>query len=173
LIAELLPDRRGCYLHSAGAIINGSGVLFVGHSEKGKSTITQMLMDTEKENGDLKDLQIEILCDDRNIIRKWDDGWRVYGSWSHGDISVISASSAPLRAIFFLEQSKNNKVIPLDDQARIIPFLLSHVIRPLTTLDWWHKVIDNIGHLANTVPCYSLSFDKSGKIVDEIRKLEI
>jgi len=173
LIAELLPDRQGCYLHSAGAIINGSGFLFVGHSEAGKSTITQMLMDADRRNGDLKDLEIEILCDDRNIIRKWDDGWLVYGSWSHGDIPEISASSAPLRAIFFLDQSKNNMIIPIEDRSKIIPFLLSHVIRPFTTVDWWHKVMDNITHLANNVPCYDLLFDKSGKIVQEICKLKL
>ena len=61
LIARLLTNRQGCYLHSAGAIINGCGFLFVGHSEAGKSTITQMLMDVNKINGDLKKSEIEIL----------------------------------------------------------------------------------------------------------------
>jgi MoaA/NifB/PqqE/SkfB family radical SAM enzyme len=66
LIARLLADRRGCYLHSAGAIINGAGMLFVGHSDAGKSTITRLLMDA----GGAGDMQVEILCDDRNIVRK-------------------------------------------------------------------------------------------------------
>jgi hypothetical protein len=30
---------------------------------------------------------VEILCDDRNIVRRMDDGWRVYGTWSHGDVN--------------------------------------------------------------------------------------
>ena len=45
LIARLLADRQGCYLHSAGAILNKAGMLFVGHSEAGKSTITRLLME--------------------------------------------------------------------------------------------------------------------------------
>ena len=28
----------------------------------------------------------EPLCDDRNIVRRWPDGFRVHGTWSHGDV---------------------------------------------------------------------------------------
>lgn len=169
LIARLLADRKGCYLHSAGAILNGSGLLFVGHSEAGKSTITQMLLDNNKSNktGE-KFFELEILCDDRNIIRMFDDGWRVYGSWSHGDIPIISADSAPLRAIFILEQSEDNKIIPINNQTEALHHLLAYIIKPFITSDWWEKVLDVIERLAYDVPCYKLNFDKNGKIVNEL-----
>jgi len=169
LIARLLADRKAAYLHSAGAIFNESGFLFVGHSEAGKSTITQMLLDAEQSYVfDKRKISLKILCDDRNIVRKWDDGWRVYGSWSHGDIPIISADSAPLRAIFILEQSEDNKIIPINNQTEVLHQLLAYIIKPFVTSDWWEKVLKVIERLANEVPCYELNFDKSGKIVNEM-----
>ncbi|HOX86429.1 MAG TPA: hypothetical protein PKW76_08680 [bacterium] len=168
LIAQLLADRRGCYLHSAGAILNGAGFLFVGHSEAGKSTTTQMLIDA----GERGDLEVEILCDDRNIVRRFDDGWQVYGSWSHGDIPLVSATSAPLRAICFLEQAAENRLIPLIDRRQISSRLLACVIRPFVTAAWWDKTLDVVAKLAAESKFYVMRFDKSGKIVDELNSFD-
>jgi MoaA/NifB/PqqE/SkfB family radical SAM enzyme len=79
-LGPLLADRNAVLLHSAAAIVNGQGLIFVGHSEAGKSTTMEMLKaaragtdlspaltDGHKESP----LQCEILCDDRNVIRKW------------------------------------------------------------------------------------------------------
>ncbi len=164
LVARLLADRDGCYLHSAGAIVNGAGMLFVGHSEAGKSTTTQMLIDADARG----DLAAEILCDDRNIVRRWDDGWKVYGSWSHGDIPVVSAASAPLRAICFLEKAAENSLSPLTDRQEIRRRLLACVIKPFITTEWWEKTLDVIERLAREAPCYRMRFDKTGKIIDNL-----
>ena len=171
LIARLLADRRGFYLHSAGAIINGKGLLFVGHSEAGKSTTTQMLMKAGSGESGYPALDVEILCDDRNIIRKFEDGWKVYGSWSHGDVDVVSPASAPLKGICFIEQSKVNSITPLHDRKDIATRLMTHVIKPLATKEWWNKTLDSIEKCAVEVPFYVMQFDKSGSIVKEIEKL--
>jgi MoaA/NifB/PqqE/SkfB family radical SAM enzyme len=42
-LAPLLADRNAVLLHSAAAIVNGQGLVFVGHSEAGKSTTMEML----------------------------------------------------------------------------------------------------------------------------------
>ena len=159
LIARLLADRRGCCLHSAGAILNGAGMLFVGHSEAGKSTITTLLQD-----------HAEILCDDRNIVRWMDDGWRVYGTWSHGDVPVVSSNDAPLRGICFIEKASENTLTLLTDRREITRRLLACVIKPLVTADWWNKTLDLIGQMPPEVPCYVMRFDKSGKIVGELKR---
>ena len=165
LVARLLADRFGCYLHSAGAILDGRGMLFVGHSEAGKSTTTKMLMDAG--------IGAEILCDDRNIVRRFDDGWKVYGSWSHGDIPVVSAASAPLRAICFIEKSAENNLTPLTDRQEITRRLLACVIKPFVTVEWWEKTIDVVAQLAVEAEFYIMRFDKSGKIVDELSKITL
>ncbi len=165
LVARLLAGCCGCYLHSAGAIIDGAGMLFVGHSEAGKSTTTQMLMDSAT--------GAEILCDDRNIVRRFDDGWRAYGSWSHGDIPVVSPASAPLRAICFIEKSAENSLTLLTDRREITRRLLACVIRPFVTAEWWEKTIDVVTQLAAEARFYVMRFDKSGKIVGELFKITL
>jgi hypothetical protein len=171
LIARLLADRRGCYLHSAGAIVNGAGMLFVGHSDAGKSTVTKMLIAAgEGANGHFP-LNVEILCDDRNIVRRMNDGWQVYGTWSHGDVPVVSASNAPLQAICFIEKANENTLIPLTDRTEIRRRLLACVIRPFVTADWWGRTLDLIGELADDVSCYVMRFDQSGKMEAAIANL--
>jgi len=160
LVARWLADRRGCYLHSAGAILDGRGLLFVGHSDAGKTTTVRMLQD-----------QAEILCDDRNIVRRIGDRFDVYGSWSHGDSPLVSAASAPLTAILFLSKSSDNRLIPVTDRQEITHRLLACLIRSLVTPDWWAKTLDVITALAQHVPCYEMQFDTSGEVVPLLREL--
>ena len=167
LIARLLAERQGCYIHSAGVIINGAGVLFVGHSEAGKSTTTNFLIDAASK----REMQLEILCDDRNIVRFINDKWMVYGTWSHGDVPLVSPASAPLQVICFIEQSEENTITHITDRKDIMRRLLACVIRPFITADWWIKTLDLLEPMSQQIPCYLMRFDKSGAIVDEIETL--
>jgi hypothetical protein len=160
LLARVLADRSGCYFHAAGAILDGKGLLFVGHSDAGKSTMANMLKG-----------KAEILCDDRIIVRERPEAFRIYGTWSHGDVPEVSPSSAPLKAVFFLEQAKQNRLIPMEDKRQRFKKLLPHLIKPLETRDWWEKMLNLTGKIAGSVPCYFLEFDKSGGILDLLRKV--
>jgi len=165
LLARVLADRQGLYLHSCGVNFEGKGLLFAGHSGAGKSTIATMLKG-----------KAEILCDDRTIIRKIlpakrKSAFRIYGTWSHGDVTDVSARPAPLTAILFLKKSNANCVTLLNDKREIIKRLLSCVIRPFVTVDWWEKTLLLIEDMSGIVPCYELSFDKSGKAVELLKKL--
>ena len=164
LIARLLADRQGCCLHSAGAILHGTGLLFVGHSETGKSTITRLLMAT-------KGKDVEILCDDRNIIRRRDEGWRIFGTWSHGDVPFVSSASAPLGAILFLEKAEENTLTPLSDRRETVRRLLACLIKSFITADWWDKTLDLVERMALEIPAYAMRFDKSEEIVETLTTL--
>jgi radical SAM protein with 4Fe4S-binding SPASM domain len=155
LLAQVLATRQACFLHSSGVIIDGNGLLFVGHSDAGKSTIATMLKAKAK-----------ILCDDRIIVRRSNKGFKVHGTWSHGDLPEVSADSAPLKAIMFLKQAGDNLLKPVDDRQEMIRKVLSCLIRPLVTRDWLEKMLDLVGDVVREVPCYNLYFDKSGKVVD-------
>jgi uncharacterized Fe-S cluster-containing radical SAM superfamily protein len=161
MLSRVLADRGGCFLHSGGVVLNGKGFLFVGHSEAGKSTTMKLL-----------EGRGEVLCDDRNIVRRAPGGgFRVYGTWSHGEVPIVSSANAPLAAILFLRQSKENRIDPLTDRAAARRELLGTIIKPFVTADWWHKSLDTIEHIAKEVPCYEMRFDKSGAIVPEIEAL--
>lgn len=160
VLAQVLADHRACYFHSSGVILNGKGFLFVGHSGAGKSTTLKMIRH-----------KAQILCDDRNIVRRWSDGFRLHGSWSHGEIPQVSAGEAPLRAILFLEKSKANRATRLEDPAEIVRRLPFFVIKPLVSAQWWHKVLTLIAEIAREVPCYRMEFDKSGAMLDVLEQL--
>jgi hypothetical protein len=160
LIARILADRDACYFHSSGARWNGSGYLFVGHSEAGKSTILKLLQP-----------QAQSLCDDRIILRKYRDEYRIFGTWSGGEEDLITATSAPVKAVFFLNKSQENRLDPVVDKKHIMDKLLACLIRPLITSDWWEKTLDLIQSFIRDVPVYDLHFDKSGRIAEEIERL--
>ncbi len=160
LLARTLADRQACFFHAAGMIINGKGFLFVGHSGAGKTTAAKML----KKQG-------EVLCDDRIIVRHHTNGLRIHGTWSHGDLADVSAASAPLSAILFLEKSPANRLVPVTKQKETAQLLVQYVVKSLVTADWWEKILALIENIAGEVPAYRLQFDKSGRINDTIEKL--
>ncbi len=168
-LAQVLADRGGCFIHSSGAIMDGQGLLFLGYSDAGKSTIRAMLKD---------EAGVEILGDDRNVIGRWLDGahpgtggYRVHGVWASIDPKDISAASAPLRAILWLEQAPENRLIRLDDRMDVIRKLLACLVKPLATAEWWDKSLLIAQDIARQVPCYVLRFDLSGGVVGVLRRL--
>ena len=76
-----------------------------------------------------------------------------------------------MRAIFFIEQANENTLTPLTDRKEIVRRLLSCVIKPFVTADWWDKTLDIIGRMAREAPCYVMRFDMSGEIVEELSRL--
>jgi len=160
ILARFLSHRQVCYLHSSAVVVDGVGLLFVGHSRAGKSTTVKLLKG-----------QSEILCDDRNIVRRWPDGFRVHGTWSHGEVPVVSSASAPLSAILLLAKSPENRLVRLTDRKQILAALLGCVIKPVVDAGWWNKILDLLAALAKEIPCYEMRFDKSGAIVPALLEL--
>jgi MoaA/NifB/PqqE/SkfB family radical SAM enzyme len=160
LLARALADRQACFFHAAGIEIGGNGLLLVGHSGAGKTTAAMLLQKLG-----------EVLCDDRIIVRRRQEGLRIHGTWSHGDLGDVSAGSAPLSAILFLEKADGNRLVPVTKGIETARLLTQHVVKPLVTADWWEKILALIENMAQEVPAYRLQFDKSGRMVDAILKI--
>jgi hypothetical protein len=158
LLARVLAARGGCYFHSGGVIFGEKGLLFVGHANTGKSTLVRMLSG-----------KAEILSDDRIIVRRRPEGFRIHGTWNYGEVPTVSASGAPLRAVFFLKRDMANCVTQIDDRKESTRKLLGRLIRPLTTADWWVNMLTLVEGIIEEVPCYNLSFDRSGRIIDLLK----
>jgi hypothetical protein len=76
-----------------------------------------------------------------------------------------------LRAIFFLHKSGRNHLRPLENRMEIMGPLLSCLIKPLVSADWWEKTLALVEVLARETPCYEMEFDQSGGIVSELQEL--
>jgi hypothetical protein len=71
----------------------------------------------------------------------------------------------------FLKQDRENKIEPLTDRKKIWRTLLATLIRPMVTAEWWQKELDILERIVHEVPCYTMHFDKSGAIVEELLKI--
>jgi MoaA/NifB/PqqE/SkfB family radical SAM enzyme len=160
LLARLLAERNGCILHSAGVILDNQGWLFLGHSEAGKTTVTRLL-----------EHEAEILCDDRNIVRRLPEGYRLYGTWSHGESPLVSARSAPLRAALFLKQAHENRLLHLADRKEIRTRMLACLVRGFVDSDWWNHILDFAEAFSRDIPCFELRFTKQVDLAAMLREL--
>lgn len=160
VLSRILADRGGCFFHSAGIVLNGHGILFVGPSRAGKSTMLKIL----KNYG-------EILCDDRMIVQQKANEFQIHGTWSHGEIPIVSNASAPLKAILILEKSTVNRLVRIADKKQIIHKLLFRVVRPFLTADWWEKTITLLSLLADRIPVYRFYFTKDARPIYKLEDL--
>lgn len=96
-----LARGRGVLVHACGLVLDGRGLLFLGTSGAGKSTTAKLW----RERGG-----VTILSDDRIVIRAEGAGYRIYGTPWHGEAGLEAPVSAPLDAVFILEQAPRNRV---------------------------------------------------------------
>lgn len=161
LFARLLNNREGLILHSNGFKIDGKGILLTGHSGAGKSTLSIML----------KQQNAQILCDDRMFIKFDQPGFQIFGHWNHGSVSDVSSGSAPLKAIFFLEQAKENQIIKIKDKKKISLNLFQSVVKQFLTREEWNTTFNTLEKMINNIDCYLLRFNLDGNICNEINRL--
>jgi len=160
LFSKLLCDKKGLILHSNGFDIYGNGVLITGVSGAGKSTLSKMLKNTG----------FEILCDDRMFIKK-KQGFYIYGNWCHGSIPDVSSTIVPLKAILFLEKSKNNAIQEINDKHAVFQKLITSLVRPFLSGHGWSSTLKTLEEIVHSTTCYNTKFDLSGEICELIGEL--
>lgn len=97
LINYFAKNKEGIFVHSIGVKdLDGKGLLFAGKSGAGKSTTARLWH---------KHTKAMVLNDDRIIVRKVNNKFRMYGCPWHGEFSdylVSRIESAPLEKFFYL-----------------------------------------------------------------------
>lgn len=166
-LANPLTDYSALLLHSAAVGFEGNGFLFLGRSEAGKTTTIKLFQKAREVSGS----SIVIFCDETNIVRRWEDGWRVHGTWGHGEEKEVSPTSAPLRGVFVLTKDRRNYIEKISNKQLILQILLSVIFRPLMTESWWEKVLNIIDLLIHETPFYEMHFDKTGRIIPILHEL--
>ncbi|HYA62498.1 MAG TPA: hypothetical protein VED66_04800 [Candidatus Sulfotelmatobacter sp.] len=155
---------EGVEVHALGlADGDGSGYLFLGHSGAGKSTTARLW---KEQPG------VRLLSDDRIILRKQDNKFWMYGTPWHGDAGVASPGRAPLSAIFFLEQSPINELIPIA-QPKAAAELFARAFVPHYLQGGIHFSLDFVEQVTRSVPCSIFRFAPTPDAVEVIRHVRV
>jgi hypothetical protein len=105
LMIHRLACGYGLEVHAVGIVDEiGRGHLFLGHSGAGKSTTARLWLNQPG---------VQILSDDRIILRVHGDKLFMYGTPWHGDAGISSPDCAAVTNIYFLEQYRQNEIVPL------------------------------------------------------------
>jgi len=161
LLMHYLAKERGVILHACGIVIGDRGILFLGESGAGKSTLARMW---DQENG------IDILSDDRVIVRKQGREFRIYGTPWHGEAAFGSPHEARLERIFFLKHGPENSVKDmkgLDPVSR----LLTCSFPPLWDSQGMEFTLEFFSQLAAQVQCQELSFRPEKSALALVKKI--
>jgi hypothetical protein len=159
-LSNMWQIEQGCMpVHAAGFILNGYTYLFAGPSGAGKSTI---LAHSRKIGG-------KVLDEDQVLLRLDNNKRITADAWGYNIISC----DVPLRAIFILKKSLEDRLKPLP-KAQVAHCLLEgqlYVVNmPLPDRFLSHS-LGFAAEIARQIPGYELQFRKSPdfwKLIDEL-----
>lgn len=159
LIMHRLTQERAIELHGVGIVgPNGASNLFVGHSGAGKSTTARLWTSLHK---------VEILSDDRIIVRESDNQIFMYGTPWHGESHFAMPGRAPLGRIFVLEHGHGNVLTRLS-RSQMVAELFARSFVPFHRHEYVDSALSFLERVADSVPCYRYSFEPDEHAVERV-----
>jgi hypothetical protein len=160
LMVHLLALGRGIELHGCGLIADGEGILFLGHSGAGKSTMGQLWQQTG---------QASILSDDRIIIRQLEGQLWMYGTPWHGERRYSLNQRVPLRQIYFLRHGAAHQLVQLPPAQRVA-MLVARSFLPFHSSAGVQFSLDLCQELVRSIPCHELHFRPEPSVISFLKK---
>jgi len=159
LIMHRLTQEKAIELHSCGIVrADGTGNLFVGHSGAGKSTTTRLWTALE---------DVEVLSDDRIIVREQAGQISMYGTPWHGEAMYASPGSAPLARIFILEHGHGNLITRLSP-SQAVAELFARSFVPFHRHEYVDSALAFLQDVVEEVPCYRYAFEPNETAVNAV-----
>ncbi|MCP4364533.1 MAG: hypothetical protein GY800_04470 [Planctomycetes bacterium] len=149
LYMHLLGQGFGVSFHTCCVDYDGRGLLFLGHSGAGKSTMATLW---EKHRPDTR-----ILSDDRAIVRYVDGKYMVYGTPWHGTAEHALPDSVPLTEIYIIEHGESNSLQPLEGAQKVAEVMTRSLI-PYWLYPDTEFSTTFIEQMLQTVSCQRLRF---------------
>jgi hypothetical protein len=159
MMINYLGQTNGTILHACSVNRLGKGYLFAGESGAGKSTLSRLWY---QEKG------VEVLSDDRTIVRKQDGQFRMYGTPWHGEAPFGSPRGVRLERIFFLGHGSKNAVRELNGAGAMLQFLKCS-FPPYWDAPGMESAMEIFEELATRVSCYELSFKPDDSAIDFLK----
>ncbi len=160
LITHRLTCEKAIELHGCGIVARcvGASYLFVGHSGAGKSTTARLWT---------ADQDVEILSDDRIILREDGGQMFMHGTPWHGEAAYASPAKALISGIFILEHGLGNIITRLSP-SQAVSQLFARSFVPFHRHDYVNTALDVLQQVANSIPCYRYSFEPDQRAVNKI-----
>ena len=156
VICDYIVRHGGFFLHCSCLMIDGEGIVFTAPSGTGKSTHAALW---RKYFGD----RVQMINDDKPLVRERDGRFVIYGTPWKGKHGIGSNISAPVKAVFFLEQAKENSAKRVDSFTAL-SLLLRQTVLPTAREDM-SALLDMLGRLIEITPMFRLGCDISFEAV--------
>ena len=156
VICDHIIGQGGFFLHCSTLSYNGKAVIFTAPSGTGKSTHAALW---KQHFGD----EVKMINDDKPLVRENGDGFTIYGTPWRGKHGRGANISAPIGAVFFLEQAPENSAEPVDTFTALSLLMQQTVIprgRENTS-----RLIDMLGRLIEQTPMFKLRCNISDEAV--------
>ena len=161
LMVNYLAQGRGVIIHSCAVARNRRGILFVGESGAGKSTLARMW---DQKNG------VDVLSDDRTIVRKKGHHFWMYGTPWHGDAKFGSPRGVRLERIFFLRHGQKNSIKEMKG-IDTVSKLLTCSFPPYWDPQGMAFTMEIFTDLTAQVPCQELAFKPEKSTLDLVGRI--
>lgn len=149
----------GMMLHASAVVREGRAYLFSAPCGTGKSTHTALWRSVFSD--------AVILNDDKPALRREDGRWYAYGTPWSGKTDINENVSAPLRAMVFIERSKENKICPITPTEAFVRMIREIPI--YTHKELSDRMMNTVNKIFTAVPAYLLSCDISKDAVDVVK----
>ena len=155
LMINYLAQGHGVIIHACGIDSNGSGMLFVGESGAGKSTLANLWHQAAG---------VDVLSDDRTLVRRIDGEFWMYGTPWHGEAKFGAARRVKLEKIFFLRHGPKNTFQTLS-AAEPVRRLLQCSFPPFWDAAGMEFSMELFEALATRLACYELVFQPDSNVI--------
>jgi hypothetical protein len=157
----IMRHSKGVMIHGCCVKKNGYGMLFIGQSGAGKTTIANLW----KNNSD-----VTILSDECLIIKKNKDQFWAYGTPWHGE-NLFSQDKCSIKKIFFIEHAKENFLDRKNALMAVVSFFgeSRHQLWGKSTMQ---LTMDFLAELSKKIPCYRLGFIPNKSIIEFIKNIQ-
>src|SRR5271157_6420538 len=153
----ILAERGGFLLHAASAICDGRACLFSGVSGAGKTTMTR-----------LAPAEVALLTDEISYVRPSEYGYAAFGTPFAGELARAGENcTAPVSALFFLEQGPENRVDELP-AAEAVRRLMRNILFFAEDHRLVEKLLATACDFVDRVPIRRLTFYPDARVWDEI-----